>query len=100
MEEILLDGVEMTDRKKSHSYIKEKLALPDYYGNNLDALWDCLSTDFSQKKIVIVHPEKLVESMGYYGEQLIAVFQETAFTNPFLNVKILFDGASSHEDDL
>ena len=25
-----------------HQYFKEVFSLPDYYGNNLDALWDCL----------------------------------------------------------
>lgn len=25
-----------------HQYFKEVFNLPDYYGNNLDALWDCL----------------------------------------------------------
>ncbi len=100
MEEIRLDGVEMTDKKKTHSYIKEKLALPDYYGNNLDALWDCLSTDYSQKIIVIVHPGKLVENLGQYGGQLIAVFQEAATVNPFLHVKVVFDDADSPGDSL
>lgn len=90
MDEVLIDGVEMTDRKTSHCYIKEQLVLPDYYGNNLDALWDHLSTDYSQKKIVIVNPKKLVENLGHYGEQLISVFREAAIENPFLHVKILY----------
>ena len=25
-----------------HQYFREVFSLPDYYGNNLDALWDCL----------------------------------------------------------
>ena len=25
-----------------HQYFKDVFNLPDYYGNNLDALWDCL----------------------------------------------------------
>ena len=27
----------------THKILKEKLELPDYYGENLDALWDCLT---------------------------------------------------------
>ena len=30
-------------RSQIHEYLKEKLEFPDYYGNNLDALYDCLT---------------------------------------------------------
>ena len=40
MNEIVLYGEEM--KENPHEYIKEKLDLPDYYGENLDALYDCL----------------------------------------------------------
>ena len=53
MIEIKLNGSKMKDRETAHLYIKRKLSLPDYYGKNLDALWDLLSTDTSPKKIII-----------------------------------------------
>ena len=40
---IVLDGRRMTGRAQAHAELKEKLALPDYYGGNLDALHDCLT---------------------------------------------------------
>ena len=39
---ITLDIKEFKDRKKAHLYLKKILNLPDYYGENLDALYDCL----------------------------------------------------------
>jgi len=42
--EIYFDGRVMLDKNTIHSEIKNKLNLPDYYGNNLDALWDCLTS--------------------------------------------------------
>ena len=40
--EITLDINEFKGKKKAHNYLKKALRLPDYYGKNLDALYDCL----------------------------------------------------------
>ena len=88
MTEIRLNGREMVDRVATHAYLKQKLALPEYYGNNLDALWDCLSTDFSLKKIVIIEPENIIENLGSYGEFLLNVFNQVAEENIFIKVDI------------
>jgi ribonuclease inhibitor len=88
MREIRLNGAKMIDKATTHAYLKEKLSLPDYYGNNLDALWDCLSTDFSPKRIIFYNLEKLIENMGSYGELIITLFQEVARENKYLVVKI------------
>lgn len=39
---IILDAQQMKHAKQAHLYLKQKLGLPEYYGNNLDALYDCL----------------------------------------------------------
>ena len=59
-----------------HVILKEKLKLPDYYGGNLDALWDCITGDidlpitlewkgFSQVR----------EILGDYGDELLDLLQ-------------------------
>ena len=52
----ILDGKEMTGRKKMHSYLKEHLSFPDYYGNNMDAFWDCM-TERRPGDVVIINAE-------------------------------------------
>ncbi len=47
-----LDGRMMKDREHIHPYLKERLDLPDYYGNNLDALNDVL-TEMLPVRIII-----------------------------------------------
>ncbi|MDO4493445.1 MAG: barstar family protein [Clostridia bacterium] len=43
MKSFVLDGRRMADREAMHTHLAETLGLPEYYGRNLDALWDCLS---------------------------------------------------------
>ncbi|NMI02390.1 barnase inhibitor [Paenibacillus sp. SZ31] len=40
---VILDGEDFASSAELHHQLKEKLALPDFYGGNLDALWDCLT---------------------------------------------------------
>ena len=39
---IVLDAMKMQTKKEAHTYLKTMLELPEYYGGNLDALYDCL----------------------------------------------------------
>ena len=57
MKQITLDGNLLADAAKVHDYLKEMLEFPEYYGNNLDALYDCL-TDLDDIEITINLPEE------------------------------------------
>jgi ribonuclease inhibitor len=81
MKEIKLNGARMLDKETTHAYLKEKLSLPEYYGANLDALWDCLTTDFSKKRIVIINSEIMIENLGTYGQSIIELFRDVATEN-------------------
>ena len=77
--EVVLYGEEMKD--DPHEYIKEKLSLPDYYGKNLDALFDCL-TEISNKTIIIKNSSEV-------DDDLIATFKDAAEENP--DFKLILD---------
>lgn len=53
---VVLDASKMTDKAVSHAYLKEILDLPDYYGNNLDALHDCLE-EMTDLEIIVENEE-------------------------------------------
>ena len=57
MKQITLDGNLLADAAKVHEYLKEMLEFPEYYGSNLDALYDCL-TDLEDIEITINLPEE------------------------------------------
>ena len=61
--------------------IKEGLYLPDYFGENWDALWDCLTVDCPATRITVIGantlPERLVTHRGMpYAEMLCQILQE------------------------
>jgi ribonuclease inhibitor len=85
--DIKLNGARMVDPAATHAYLKRKLTLPDYYGANLDALWDCLTTDLTGKKIIIRNRDAIITNLGSYGEALLQVFQDAAEENERLRIE-------------
>lgn len=45
MKEIYIDFSEIGDYEDFYTQLKEKLTLPDYFGDNLDALFDSITGD-------------------------------------------------------
>lgn len=86
MENILLDGRDFVDKAMAHTILKDKLELPDYYGRNLDALWDSLSTNFSKKVITIQDPVLIEKNLGRYGKALLRLFDELNETNDAITI--------------
>ena len=43
MKEVYIDFVEIGDEEDFYAQLKEKLALPEHFGDNLDALYDVMS---------------------------------------------------------
>ena len=89
MKTITLDLKKMTSIPGMHKYLQRVLALPDYYGKNLDALYDCLST--YPEPLTVEVPQAVGESkyLGDYGKQLLQVFQDAAEDNADLTVKLI-----------
>ncbi len=82
--EFELDCAQMTDRESAHEYIAKTLEFPDYYGKNLDALFDCL-TDMGECSIVFTNLDAL-EMLGDYSGALLAVFEEAEQVNEDLDL--------------
>ncbi|MCH5268592.1 MAG: barstar family protein [Lachnospiraceae bacterium] len=78
--EIRLDFSGIDDKEYLHQYLKQQLNLPDYYGNNLDALHDCLTEKKSIRVITINHFEDLKAKLGNYADTLLQVFSDVGIT--------------------
>lgn len=76
--EVILDGRKMTDKFTLHQYVKEQCKFPEYYGNNLDALYDVLTDRSEPLEIKLEHAEELKELLCGYGEAFIETLEDAA----------------------
>lgn len=66
-------------KKDGHDYIASTLNFPDYYGKNLDALYDCLCE--IECEIELINCEKV-------DKDIIDTFKDAARENEFLKLKM------------
>ena len=85
IQQICLDGSCMTDKAALHSYLRERMELPDYYGDNFDALYDVLTDICAPMKIVLKNTGYLAEQGGF-GRRVLRVFREAAEDNCHLEL--------------
>jgi len=83
---VILDGRRMTDKETTHEYLKEQLYLPEYYGCNLDALYDCLTEMEELTEIEIEYKEEMRTCLGDYAAILIETIQDAVSENPNLQL--------------
>lgn len=76
---VLIDCENLKERKQAHRYLAKLLSFPDYYGKNLDALFDCL-TELNDCTIVLNGSAALLEAGGY-GAKILKVLEEAAREN-------------------
>ena len=71
----ILDGKKMVSKEETHAYLKETFGFPEHYGNNLDALHDCLM-ERNVMEIEVEHEEEMLAALGRYGESLLQVLAD------------------------
>ena len=68
-------------KKDGHDYLMEALGFPDYYGKNLDALYDCLCE--IECEIELINPDDV-------DKDILDTFTDAAEENDFLKFEILY----------
>lgn len=89
MDTIILDGEKMISRREAHDHLAQQLALPEYYGRNLDGLYDLLTEREGPTRIVIRHGDTLLSWLGDYGKALVQTLIDADRVNP--DLEVLFD---------
>lgn len=80
------DGLYITDKNSLHDCLKERLMFPEYYGRNLDALYDMLTSAPENTVITLRNTYAFEENLGGYGLIFIKVLHQAAIANPDLTI--------------
>jgi ribonuclease inhibitor len=83
-----LDGTVLKSKEELHSTISWQLALPDYYGRNLDALWDVLSTWSAPLRIEVTHTDLLKLHLADYVDALLELLHDAVAENRTITLNI------------
>jgi ribonuclease inhibitor len=89
MRKIHIAAEQFTTEEEVHDFFQEQFNLPDYYGRNLDALYDVLSEVTEKTQIIISSGVADEANLGEYGERLLTVLEEVAQDNNDIKLKIV-----------
>ncbi len=70
------------DTEQLHTYLKEQLHFPEYYGRNLDALHDCLSEIPRDTHITVTGSEDFLKRFGQYGQTVLEILKDLKLERP------------------
>ena len=76
---VVINCEELMQKKQAHQYLAKLLEFPDYYGKNLDALFDCL-TELGECTITFAGMEDFCLDDSY-ALKVLEVFEEAASAN-------------------
>lgn len=84
METIRLDGARLCRRDEAMELLGQTLALPEWWGRNLDALHDCLTDLDRPVRLELSGREALKASA--FGRRLLRVLEDSAAETPCLEL--------------
>ncbi len=80
---------DISGKEELHDRLTQILDLPEYYGRNLDALYDVL-TDRGEQTILWVYPDEDADArLGGYLSALLDTLRDAAAENPAVSVCIM-----------
>ena len=82
---VTLNGKAMVDRPAAHSHLVQQLELPSWYGRNLDALHDCLTTISEETKLTFLH----FPSLPFPSAGLLRVLRDSENENEKLEISFV-----------
>ena len=88
MKIVILDAKKMLEKEKMYEYFAKKFDLPEYYGRNLDALFDCLC-EINEPTLIKLKNEDTLQ--GDTKESLIRLFHDVCNENEMVKFELVKD---------
>ncbi|QPH85789.1 hypothetical protein CVT17_01815 [Campylobacter concisus] len=88
MKIVILDAKKMLEKEKMHEYFANKFDLPEYYGKNLDALFDCLC-EINEPTLIKLKNESALDSAT--NVSLIRLFCDVCNENELVKFELVKD---------
>lgn len=82
----MIDGKKIRDRRELHEALAAGLDFPEWYGGNLDALYDCL-TEPVDRALKIQNFQALFQALGPYAHRFFKVVAGAAQENPSFSLE-------------
>lgn len=83
---VTIDGTKIANISHLHTVLARELLFPEWYGRNLDALYDCLRDLESKTELVIFHPEVLEETLGRKSKGFFRTLEDAEKASSVLTV--------------
>lgn len=78
MRELRLDGNRIQNREDFYQVMREQLEVPEYFGDNLDALHDFLEEHMEETSLTITHFTQLSRALkGRYTVSLLSMLTDS-----------------------
>ena len=90
MKIVTIRGIDFSDKNELHDFLASQLEFPEYYGRNLDALYDVLTDLSEETKIIIDMSEPGDDEMAAYLGRVTKVITDAAAANESVKVEVLF----------
>ena len=88
MKIVILDAKKMLEKEKMHEYFAKKFDLPEHYGRNLDALFDCLC-EINEPTLIKLKNENALDVAT--KESLIQLFRDVCSENALVKFELVKD---------
>ena len=89
MKIVRINGVDFDTEREVHDYLSEELGFPSYYGNNLSALYDCLTELSDDTRIILDISETEDDDMIDYLQRMAEVISDAVDESDYLELELI-----------
>ena len=86
MEEKIIDCTKIKSREDLHRIFRETLSFPDWYGNNLDALYDQLTSIGVDTQVILQNWTEAEAALDRYAVCARQAMEDAQQNNPKLKI--------------